>query len=67
MLKEYNNVIVNRIYNCLDTAESNDYIDKYSTSVEELMNMSYELLQFNFTDSEINKIPKDTILSTFTN
>lgn len=57
--------IVEKILECLEEAESNNFIDKYSTSLDELMDSSYEILEFRFDEDEIEKIPEKLIQSTF--
>lgn len=57
--------LVRKIQSCLDEAESQDFIDRYSMSLNDLMDNSYEILEFRFDEDEINELPEELLKSVF--
>ena len=56
---------MDRIMDALESAESNGFIGRYSSSLDELMDNSYEILEFAFEEEEIDAIPEKFIRAAF--
>ena len=56
--------LTNRVLNALDLAENAGYINRFM-ALSELADNSYEILQFEFSDEEINELNEPHYLAIY--